>query len=127
MNVYNVRKTKKKKMHREINFQERNVHLKKEKDKRGVLTMSNNVNPNNKLYEFAERINNELIALMNIYDEKTPDSERQLQKIKLRIDILAPIQDIQFKAQQLAIAQQMQQGDFMKNFNLKDLIGALKG
>lgn len=89
--------------------------------------MSINVNPNNKLYEFAERINNELIALMNTYDAKTPDSERQLQKIKLRIDILAPIQDIQFKAQQLAIAQQMQQGDFMKNFNLKDLIGALKG
>lgn len=89
--------------------------------------MSTNVNPNNKLYEFAERINNELIALMNTYDAKTPDSERQLQKIKLRIDILAPIQDIQFKAQQLAIAQQMQQGDFMKNFNLKDLIGALKG
>ena len=88
---------------------------------------TNNVSPNTKLYEFAERINNELIALMNIYDEKTPDSERQLQKIKLRIDILAPIQDIQFKAQQLAIAQQMQQGDFMKNFNLKDLIGALKG
>ena len=89
--------------------------------------MSINVNPNNKLYEFAERINNELIALMNTYDAKTPDSERQLQKIKLRIDILAPIQDIQFKAQQLAIAQKMQQGDFMKNFNLKDLIGALKG
>lgn len=89
--------------------------------------MSINVNPNNKLYEFAERINNELITLMNTYDAKTPDSERQLQKIKLRIDILAPIQDIQFKAQQLAIAQQMQQGDFMKNFNLKDLIGALKG
>lgn len=89
--------------------------------------MSTNVNTNNKLYEFAERINNELIALMNTYDAKTPDSERQLQKIKLRIDILAPIQDIQFKAQQLAIAQQMQQGDFMKNFNLKDLIGALKG
>lgn len=89
--------------------------------------MSTNVNPNNKLYEFAERINNELIELMNTYDAKTPDSERQLQKIKLRIDILAPIQDIQFKAQQLAIAQQMQQGDFMKNFNLKDLIGALKG
>ena len=89
--------------------------------------MSINVNPNNKLYEFAERINNELISLMDTYDAKTPDSERQLQKIKLRIDILAPIQDIQFKAQQLAIAQQMQQGDFMKNFNLKDLIGALKG
>lgn len=89
--------------------------------------MSINVNPNNKLYEFAERINNELIELMNTYDAKTPDSERQLQKIKLRIDILAPIQDIQFKAQQLAIAQQMQQGDFMKNFNIKDLIGALKG
>ena len=89
--------------------------------------MSINVNPNNKLYEFEERINNELIALMNTYDAKTPDSERQLQKIKLRIDILAPIQDIQFKAQQLAIAQQMQQGDFMKNFNIKDLIGALKG
>ena len=89
--------------------------------------MSTNVNPNNKLYEFAERINNELSELMNTYDAKTPDSERQLQKIKLRIDILAPIQDIQFKAQQLAIAQQMQQGDFMKNFNLKDLIGALKG
>ena len=89
--------------------------------------MSINVNPDNKLYEFAERINNELITLMNTYDAKTPDSERQLQKIKLRIDILAPIQDIQFKAQQLAIAQQMQQGDFMKNFNIKDLIGALKG
>lgn len=88
---------------------------------------TNNVSQNTKLYEFAERINNELIALMNTYDAKTPDSERQLQKIKLRIDILAPIQDIQFKAQQLAIAQQMQQGDFMKNFNLKDLIGALKG
>ena len=88
---------------------------------------TNEVNPNKKLYEFAEKINNELIALMNTYDAKTPDSERQLQKIKLRIDILAPIQDIQFKAQQLAIAQQMQQGDFMKNFNLKDLIGALKG
>lgn len=89
--------------------------------------MSTNINPNNKLYEFAERINNELIALMDTYDAKTPDSERQLQKIKLRIDILAPIQDIQFKAQQLAIAQKMQQGDFMKNFNIKDLIGALKG
>lgn len=89
--------------------------------------MSINVNPNNKLYEFAERINNELISLMDTYDAKTPDSERQLQKIKLRIDILAPIQDIQFKAQQLAIAQKMQQGDFMKNFNIKDLIGALKG
>ena len=74
MNVYNVRKTKKKKMHREINSQERNVHLKKEKDKKEILTMSINVNPNNKLYEFAERINNELISLMDTYDAKTPDS-----------------------------------------------------
>lgn len=90
---------------------------------------NNNMNDNQKLFEFAEKLNNETIELMAHYDTSMLSSTRQelLEQIKLRIDILSPIKEIQLKEQQIAAAQQLTQGDFMKNFNLKDLIGALKG
>ena len=95
----------------------------------------NNINDNQKLFEFAEKINDEIIDLMEQYNKMNQgeqkfilhDSEVLLQQIKLRIDILSPIKELQLKEQQIAAAQQLTQGDFMKNFNLKDLIGALKG
>ena len=84
---------------------------------------------NQKLFEFAETINNEIIEIMKEYDTNVPDTMKQkiLEKIKIRLDILLPIKDIQFKEQQIKAAQQLQSSDFMKNFNLKDLMGALKG
>ncbi len=89
----------------------------------------NNINDNQKLFEFAEKINDETIELMELYDSSMPSITKKelLEKIKLRIDILSPIKELQLKAQQIAAAQQLTQGDFMKNFNIKDLIGALKG
>ena len=89
----------------------------------------NNMNDNQKLFEFAEKLNNETIELMAHYDTSMLSTTRQeiLEQIKLRIDILSPIKELQLKEQQIAAAQQLTQGDFMKNFNLKDLIGALKG
>ena len=90
---------------------------------------NNNMNYNQKLFEFAEKLNNETIELMAHYDTSMLSTTRQeiLEQIKLRIDILSPIKELQLKEQQIAAAQQLTQGDFMKNFNLKDLIGALKG
>lgn len=90
---------------------------------------NNNMNDNQKLFEFAEKLNNETIELMVHYDTSMLSSPRRelLEQIKLRIDILSPIKELQLKEQQIAAAQQLTQGDFMKNFNLKDLIGALKG
>lgn len=90
---------------------------------------NNNMNDNQKLFEFAEKLNNETIDLMAHYDTSMLSSTKQelLEQIKLRIDILSPIKELQLKEQQIAAAQQLTQGDFMKNFNLKDLIGALKG
>ena len=89
----------------------------------------NNINDNQKFFEFAEKINNETLELMQLYDSGMPSTTKKelLEKIKLRIDILSPIKELQLKEQQIAAAQQLTQGDFMKNFNLKDLIGALKG
>ena len=89
----------------------------------------NNMNDNQKFFEFAEKLNNETIELMPHYDTSMLSSTRKelLEQIKLRIDILSPIKELQLKEQQIAAAQQLTQGDFMKNFNLKDLIGALKG
>ena len=89
----------------------------------------NNINDNQKLFEFAEKINDETIELMAHYDTNMPDTikKEKLEQIKLRIDILSPIKELQLKEQQIAAAQQLTQGDFMKNFNIKDLIGALKG
>ena len=89
----------------------------------------NNMNDNQKFFEFAEKLNNETIELMTHYDTSMLSSTRKelLEQIKLRIDILSPIKELQLKEQQIAAAQQLTQGDFMKNFNLKDLIGALKG
>lgn len=89
----------------------------------------NNMNDNQKLFEFAEKLNDETIELMAHYDTSMLSSTRQelLEQIKLRIDILSPIKELQLKEQQIAAAQQLTQGDFVKNFNLKDLIGALKG
>ena len=89
----------------------------------------NNMNYNQKLFEFAEKINDETIELMGHYDTSMPSTTKKelLEKIKLRIDILSPIKELQLKEQQITAAQQLTQGDFMKNFNIKDLIGALKG
>lgn len=89
----------------------------------------NNMNDNQKLFEFAEKLNNETIELMAHYDTSMLSSTRKelLEQIKLRIDILSPIKELQLKEQQIAAAKQLTQGDFMKNFNIKDLIGALKG
>jgi hypothetical protein len=89
----------------------------------------NNINDNQKFFEFAEKINDETLELMRLYDSGMPSITKKelLEKIKLRIDILSPIKELQLKEQQIAAAQQLTQGDFMKNFNLKDLIGALKG
>ena len=89
----------------------------------------NNINDNQKFFEFAEKINNETLELMAHYDTSMLSATRQeiLEQIKLRIDILSPIKELQLKEQQIAAAQQLTQGDFMKNFNIKDLIGALKG
>lgn len=90
---------------------------------------NNNMNDNQKLFEFADKLNNETIELMEHYDTNMPDTikKEKLEQIKLRIDILSPIKELQLKEQQIATAQQLMQGDFMKNFNIKDLIGALKG
>ena len=89
----------------------------------------NTINDNQKFFEFAEKLNNETIELMAHYDINLPLTikKEKLEQIKLRIDILSPIKELQLKEQQIAAAQQLTQGDFMKNFNLKDLIGALKG
>lgn len=89
----------------------------------------NNMNDNQKFFEFAEKLNNETIELMTHYDTSMPLTikKEKLEQIKLRIDILNPIKELQLKEKQIAAAQQLTQGDFMKNFNLKDLIGALKG
>ena len=89
----------------------------------------NNMNDNQKFFEFAEKLNNETIELMAHYDTSMSDTTKKelLEQIKLRIDILSPIKELQLKEQQIAAAQQLTQGDFMKNFNIKDLIGALKG
>lgn len=89
----------------------------------------NNMNDNQKFFEFAEKLNNETIDLMAHYDTNMPLTikKEKLEQIKLRIDILSPIKELQLKEQQIVAAQQLTQGDFMKNFNLKDLIGALKG
>lgn len=89
----------------------------------------NNINDNQKFFEFAEKINNETLELMAHYDTNMLSATRQeiLEQIKLRIDILSPIKELQLKEQQIAATQQLTQGDFMKNFNIKDLIGALKG
>ena len=90
---------------------------------------NNNMNDNQKFFEFAEKLNNETIELMAHYDTSMPSTIKNelLEKIKLRIDILSPIKELQLKEQQIAAAQQLTQGYFMKNFNIKDLIGALKG
>lgn len=84
---------------------------------------------NQKLFEFAETINNEIIEIMKEYDTNVPDTIKQkaLEKIKIRLDVLMPIKDLQIKQQQLNAMNQLQSSDFMKNFNLKDLMGALKG
>lgn len=86
------------------------------------------MNKDQKLFEFAEKINNETLKLIETYDEKMPSNIKDdiLQKIKIRLDILMPIKDIQFKEEQLSAAQQLTQGDFMKNFSIKDLISELK-
>ena len=87
----------------------------------------NEIDVNQTLYKFAEQLNMDVFELMKTYDSHNPDSERTLQKIKNRVDILIPIRDMQLKEQQIAVAKEIQNGEFMKNFNLKDLIGALKG
>ena len=89
----------------------------------------NNMNDNQKFFEFAEKLNDETIELMAHYDTNMSDTikKEKLEQIKLRIDILSPIKELQLKEQQIAAAKQLTQGDFMKNFNIKDLIGALKG
>lgn len=89
----------------------------------------NNMNDNQKFFEFAEKLNNETIELMKLYDVHNPSTIKKelLEKIKIRIDILTPIKELQLKEQQLMAAQQLTQCDFMKNFNIKDVIGALKG
>ena len=64
---------------------------------------NNNMNDNQKFFEFAEKLNNETIELMAHYDTSMPSTIKNelLEKIKLRIDILSPIKELQLKEQQI--------------------------
>lgn len=84
---------------------------------------------NQNLFEFTNKLNDEILSLVEEYKTTIPDTIKQkiLEKIKIRLDVLSPILEIQFKEQQLQTMNQLQSSDFMKNFNIKDIMGALKG
>ena len=103
-----------------------------------ILTMNeqnsisaNNVSANNmsestmniEIYKFAEKLNENVIKLMQSYDPNIPTHLDTLEEIKLHLDILSPIKDLQFKEQQLNMSKQITNSDFIKNFNIKDIMG----
>ena len=81
-----------------------------------------------KLLEFANKINMEALDMMLKYNTITEESEKEniLNSIKIRLDVLLPLREMEYKRQQLVALEEMKNSDFAKNFNIKDIIGALK-
>lgn len=82
---------------------------------------------NEQLFKFAETLNDEVLNLIQDYNTTQKPKADILSQIKLRLDVLMPIKDIQLKTQQIEATKQLTEGEFMKNFSMKDIVSVLKG